>query len=38
MIDFRPLQRIAEDEFADIVQSTTVIRSKLIITNRMSEN
>jgi hypothetical protein len=29
MIDFRPLQRIAEDEFADIVQSTTVIRSKL---------
>jgi hypothetical protein len=28
MIDFRPLQRIAEDEFADIVQSTTVIRSK----------
>jgi len=29
MIDFRPLQRIAEDEFADIVQSTAVMRSKL---------
>ena len=29
MIDFGPLQRIAEDEFADIVQSTAVMRSKL---------
>ena len=29
MIDFKPLQRIAEDNFADTVQSTAVIRSKL---------
>jgi len=29
MIDLRPLQRIAEDEFTDIVQSTAVMRSKL---------
>jgi hypothetical protein len=29
MIDFEPLRRIAEDDFADIVQSTGVMRSKL---------
>ena len=36
MIDFRPLQRIAEDEFADVVQSTAVIRSKLQVLLRDS--
>ena len=29
MIDFKSLQRIAEDEFADVVQSTVAMRSKL---------
>ena len=29
MTDLKPLQHIAEDEFADIVQSTVVMRSKL---------
>jgi len=29
MIDFKSLQRIAEDDFVDIVQSTAVMRSKL---------